>query len=562
MISAHPRPRPRAMSTEAELVALKKVELIRECKARGLSTQGLKSDLVARILTFQDAEQHDDGDGDGDDDSHDHYGHHDGVSAFLAAAASTLSSSSSFSSSSSPSPSRGERNTPQASLRAGAQWKRAFHKVTAAHRVAMHADWTTAGTVARAFVFEISMCILYTMLLEALADLFADGSLVISFRSSVVLTVSVLLIIDALFYLGLHAWVDGLLRGAEGTKVLGMVMYGHLTTCNLVVYDGYLDVVRGLPLPPLATSAVVYGFYGWYAHKALQSGSSPRFFYKNGHYWMSTTAFYYHIWWLITIFMNFLSLRKRAPSLVPASIRFLMMDVGWAKYLVTVLFVFILLAFYLMKDLRYRDARKVANYKSPTPGWLEKMILLSIPLTVYALTNNMTKDFDQRHCPLTHALDESAAFEVDPAFKALTVKAEEATQRDVVAASFMGSDPAHQVDFAEPFGCVKATFKVSSVLSPQMQRGIFATPGKAFPAWIRLSQGGGSDSDYMHSRSSTVYGSGGSSGGGGGGGGSGSGFGSGRLPPIKGLALKLMEVPGEKLLKKDEGGEAKTQDFI
>jgi hypothetical protein len=78
-----------------------------------------------------------------------------------------------------------------------------------------------------------------------------------------------------------------------------------------------------------------------------------------------------------------------------------------------------------------------------------------------------------------------------------------------------------------PHGCVQAYFRVRDDLPEALRHGVLAQPGHVYPAWVRLSNGVFSDDNELDAR---------------------------------GMAIKLMEVPGEKLLpaQKDE----QTQDFV
>lgn len=80
--------------------------------------------------------------------------------------------------------------------------------------------------------------------------------------------------------------------------------------------------------------------------------------------------------------------------------------------------------------------------------------------------------------------------------------------------------------FAKAHGCVKAEFSVNSELPAKYRVGVFA--GEKYPAWIRFSNDGGPMPDAA--------------------------------PSNRGLALKLVGVPGKKLLPGSE--DAVTQDFL
>lgn len=82
---------------------------------------------------------------------------------------------------------------------------------------------------------------------------------------------------------------------------------------------------------------------------------------------------------------------------------------------------------------------------------------------------------------------------------------------------------------AKAHGCVKAEFKVRADLDPTLRRGVFAEPGKSWNAWVRFSNGNA----YPQFDSKN---------------------------DARGMAIKLLDVPGEKLLPgRGHDGE---QDFV
>ena len=89
-----------------------------------------------------------------------------------------------------------------------------------------------------------------------------------------------------------------------------------------------------------------------------------------------------------------------------------------------------------------------------------------------------------------------------------------------------GRRPARRDAHANDTGCVRATFRVDRNLDPALRHGIFQ-PGQEYEAWIRFSNG---NSEVL----------------------------SGRIPDARGMAIKLIGVPGRKLLE----DEKHTQDFI
>jgi hypothetical protein len=93
-----------------------------------------------------------------------------------------------------------------------------------------------------------------------------------------------------------------------------------------------------------------------------------------------------------------------------------------------------------------------------------------------------------------------------------------------------GRRPALRAAHAEATGRVCATFQVDDDLrerAPDLMRGVFATPGRTYQAWIRFSNGN-SELQNHH------------------------------LPDPRGMAIKLLEVVGDRLLQ----DERHTQDFI
>lgn len=78
-------------------------------------------------------------------------------------------------------------------------------------------------------------------------------------------------------------------------------------------------------------------------------------------------------------------------------------------------------------------------------------------------------------------------------------------------------------------GCLRANFTVSSSLDPRFRFGLFTNPGQ-YHAWIRFSSG----KEYPHTDS---------------------------VRDARGMAIKVMRVPGRKLLEDDGLPPAMTQDF-
>jgi hypothetical protein len=93
-----------------------------------------------------------------------------------------------------------------------------------------------------------------------------------------------------------------------------------------------------------------------------------------------------------------------------------------------------------------------------------------------------------------------------------------------------GRHPALRAAHAEATGRVSATFQVDDDLrerAPDLMRGVFATPGRTYQAYIRFSNGNPELQNH-------------------------------HLPDPRGMAIKLLEVVGDRLLQ----DERHTQDFI
>lgn len=92
-----------------------------------------------------------------------------------------------------------------------------------------------------------------------------------------------------------------------------------------------------------------------------------------------------------------------------------------------------------------------------------------------------------------------------------------------------GKRPARRDAHPKAHGCVRATFRVEEHLPPQLAHGVFI-PGKSYAAWIRFSNGDGNPN-----RADTKGDS-------------------------RGMAIKLLGVPGEKILPEEK--DEQTQDFV
>ena len=84
--------------------------------------------------------------------------------------------------------------------------------------------------------------------------------------------------------------------------------------------------------------------------------------------------------------------------------------------------------------------------------------------------------------------------------------------------------PVQRAAHPKHHGCVRAEFTIAADLPASLKVGIFSQP-RVFPAWIRVSNGQEQDDQKFDSR---------------------------------GMAVKLMDVPGQKVLDDEQG----TQDFV
>jgi hypothetical protein len=98
-----------------------------------------------------------------------------------------------------------------------------------------------------------------------------------------------------------------------------------------------------------------------------------------------------------------------------------------------------------------------------------------------------------------------------------------------ISQTYAQARPARRDAHAKAHGCVTATFEVDNLLlQPQERVGLFSQ-NRTFPAWIRFSNGG------FHVDKDTTW-------------------------DVRGMAIKLMDVPGEKYLP--EEADAPTQDLL
>jgi hypothetical protein len=137
-------------------------------------------------------------------------------------------------------------------------------------------------------------------------------------------------------------------------------------------------------------------------------------------------------------------------------------------------------------------------------------------LSSYAQANGHCPQLNEEYMPA----DEAAS----------TAAVVEASVNHVKSEYEAGQRPALRDAHPKAHGCVRAFFEIDNQALPaSMRTGIFAHDGTDHPTWIRFSNGSFTPSPDSDG-------------------------------DIRGMAIKLMEVPGEKILA--ESRDAKTQDFL
>jgi hypothetical protein len=121
----------------------------------------------------------------------------------------------------------------------------------------------------------------------------------------------------------------------------------------------------------------------------------------------------------------------------------------------------------------------------------------------------------------------NAEFESPPDAEAKLIEQAIAEAQGVVATEAKPDGLAKRDAHPHAHGCVKAWFVVRSALEPRLRHGVFAEPGRVYPAWVRFSNGTQRDDTR---------------------------------PDGRGMAIKLMGVEGKKLL--DDESDEPTQDFL
>lgn len=159
------------------------------------------------------------------------------------------------------------------------------------------------------------------------------------------------------------------------------------------------------------------------------------------------------------------------------------------------------------------------------PGWVRRglrwgaMVLGVVLLLTGALVLRALRPPD---VPVT-------TVEVIPPWEAAQMLALVRKATDVIAHQ-PGADTLLQRDaHAKPHGCVKALLTVDDTIPEALRHGVFAQPGRGYPAWVRYSNGTMADD---------------------------------REPDARGMAIKLMGVEGPKILPAGEDPEQHTQDFV
>lgn len=123
--------------------------------------------------------------------------------------------------------------------------------------------------------------------------------------------------------------------------------------------------------------------------------------------------------------------------------------------------------------------------------------------------------------------DEALGEKLFPDEAALTDQLADTIEKDVRAQYKAGS--ARRDVHSKATGILEAEFRVNDPLPDDLAKGIFI-PGKVYQAWIRFSNGSGNPNQ------------------------------SDNIDDARGMAIKLLDVPGEKILECDRN--ATTQDFV
>ncbi|MDP2305046.1 MAG: catalase family protein [Pseudomonadota bacterium] len=116
-----------------------------------------------------------------------------------------------------------------------------------------------------------------------------------------------------------------------------------------------------------------------------------------------------------------------------------------------------------------------------------------------------------------------------PGEAALATRIAEALEREIERRYPPEDRPARRDVHAKAHGCARAELQVDAALDPGLAAGVF-TPGARYPAWVRFSNGS-TKPDRPDARGD-----------------------------VRGVAIKLLDVPGEKLLSTER--DARTQDFL
>jgi hypothetical protein len=129
----------------------------------------------------------------------------------------------------------------------------------------------------------------------------------------------------------------------------------------------------------------------------------------------------------------------------------------------------------------------------------------------------------------TPAIDAELGEVLAPGEEGVAREIAAAMRRNIEAAYPPGNRPARRDAHPKAHGCVRATFRVEDALPPNLAHGVFV-PGKSYEAWIRFSNGDGNP------KRSDAKGD------------------------SRGMAVKLLGVPGEKVLPEEK--DEQTQDFL
>ena len=142
----------------------------------------------------------------------------------------------------------------------------------------------------------------------------------------------------------------------------------------------------------------------------------------------------------------------------------------------------------------------------------------------------MGEVYEKNEDTLTAQIVASAIAMVDNSHSAMVHQPTDGNPPGYKPADLSSKQPYRRDVHAKTYGCVKATFHVLENVDPMFRQGLFANPGD-YHAWIRYSSG----NTQVQKDSAR---------------------------DARGMAIKVMGVPGRKLMEADGQPHAGTQDFV